>query len=90
MTHTVDDERPMKKCGCCKRTEPKISFDYGCVSCDKCIDYKNAYNKKKAEEIALLYPKTYCEVCDRYYRNVNWDKHLLQLFHKRALEKLNE
>ena len=80
----------LQKCASCQCKKPDKAFTYGCLSCDKCIDRKREYNKKKAEEVARLYPKTYCEVCGTYYRNVNWDKHLTQLFHKRALEKLNE
>ena len=36
MIHRVDEERPMKKCGCCEKKEPVISFHYGCISCAKC------------------------------------------------------
>ena len=77
----------LEKCVCCNCRKPKSCFEYGCMSCDKCIDYKRAYNKKKAEEIALLYPKTYCEACKEYIRNVNWERHLSGKFHNNNQQK---
>ena len=88
--HRVDEEKPLEKCKFCKRSEPTISFNYGCVSCDKCIDYKRAYNKKKSDEIHRLYPKTYCHICKRLYRDINWENHLQFKYHKVCLENLKK
>ena len=88
--HRVDEEKPLEKCKFCKRSEPTISFNYGCVSCDKCIDYKRAWNKKRSDEIHAKYPKTFCEICEMYFRDENWDKHLVSARHRVNLQKLDK
>ena len=77
----------LQRCASCKCKKIDKAFSYGLASCDKCIDKKRIYNQKKAEEIARLYPKTFCEACQMYFRDVNWDKHSSSKRHEVSLKK---
>ena len=52
------------------------------MSCDRCIDHKKAYNKKKSEENRLNNPSTFCEICQRYSKDDRREEHLNFKRHK--------
>lgn len=89
-SNVESEEKPLEKCKFCMRAGPTISFNYGCVSCDKCIDYKRAWNQKRSDEIHKLYPKTYCHICKFMSRDINWNTHLTSKMHAINLQKLKE
>ena len=78
----------LQECVSCRCKKTAEHFTYGTLSCNKCIENKRAYNKKKSDEIHRLYPKTYCHICKQLYRDINWEKHLQFKYHKVCLENL--
>ena len=75
------------RCPSCKSKKPEKMFQYGRVCCDKCIDYKRAWNKKRSEEINAKYPKTFCEFCKWNIRNENWERHISSKCHQINLQR---
>ena len=76
------DDETFVKCASCKCTRGNQFFTSGLMSCDRCIDHKKAYNKKKSEENRLNNPSTFCEICQRYSKDDRWEEHLNFKRHK--------
>ena len=72
----VFDEGGLIKCIGCRRMKTIDFFKYGCMNCDKCMDYKREWNKKRAEEEERLRPTTVCEICNIKIKKHRWQEHI--------------